>query len=125
MSKVVYWMTVSLDGFVETRDGKIDWSAPSEELFRYHTEDARRAGAFLYGRRTYELMEAFWPTADQDPSVPERLGFTPESVADFASAWRRSALVVDEPRATRAQNVDSVGPGAKLERRAGCQRDND
>ncbi len=24
MGKVVYWMTVSLDGFVETRDGNID-----------------------------------------------------------------------------------------------------
>jgi hypothetical protein len=32
MSKVVYWMTVSLDGFVETRDGKIDWTAPDEAL---------------------------------------------------------------------------------------------
>ena len=32
---VVYWMTSSLDGFVETRDGKIDWTAPDDELFRF------------------------------------------------------------------------------------------
>lgn len=34
MGKVVYWMTVSLDGFVETRDGAIDWTMPDEGLFR-------------------------------------------------------------------------------------------
>jgi hypothetical protein len=52
MSKVVYWMTVSLDGFVETRDGNIDWTMPDERLFRFHTDYARQLGAFLYGRRT-------------------------------------------------------------------------
>jgi dihydrofolate reductase len=71
MSKVVYWMTVSLDGFVETRDGKIDWSAPDDELFRFHIEDARRVGAFLHGRRMYEGMASVWPTADQNPSFSE------------------------------------------------------
>jgi hypothetical protein len=30
LSKIVYWMSVSLDGFVETRDGKIDWTAAGE-----------------------------------------------------------------------------------------------
>jgi hypothetical protein len=34
MSKVVYRMTVSLDGFVETRDGKIDWTAPDDPALR-------------------------------------------------------------------------------------------
>jgi dihydrofolate reductase len=62
MSKVVYWMSVSLDGFVETRDGKIDWTAPGEELHRFFNECARKVGAFLYGRRSYELMAGFWPT---------------------------------------------------------------
>jgi hypothetical protein len=32
MNKVVYWMTVSLDAFVDTRGGKIDWTAPDDEL---------------------------------------------------------------------------------------------
>ncbi len=59
MGKVVYWMTVSLDGFVETRDGNIDWTMPDEGLFRFHTDYARQLGAFLYGRRTYQLMADF------------------------------------------------------------------
>ncbi len=63
MSKVVYWMSMSLDGFVETRHGKIGWTAPDEELHRFFNESACKFGAFLYGRRTYELMAGFWPTA--------------------------------------------------------------
>jgi dihydrofolate reductase len=87
MSKVVYWMSVSLDGFVETRDGKIDFTAPSEELHRFFNEYARHEGAFLCGRRTYELMASYWPTADSDPSAPE-------PIVDYARIWRRVPKVV-------------------------------
>jgi dihydrofolate reductase len=87
MGKVVYWMSVSLDGFVETRDRKIDWTAPDEELHRFFNEDARKMSVFLYGRRTYELMAAFWPTADASPSAPEY-------IVDFARIWKSKPKVV-------------------------------
>jgi dihydrofolate reductase len=80
-------MSVSLDGFVETRDGKIDWTAPDDELHRFFNEHAREVGAFLYGRRSYELMASFWPTADQNPSAPE-------PIAEFARIWRRTPKLV-------------------------------
>jgi len=32
MRKVIYSMTVSLDGFIAGPDGEIDWSPPDEEL---------------------------------------------------------------------------------------------
>jgi hypothetical protein len=53
MSKVVYSMSVSLDGFVETRDGKIDWTAAYDEFHRFFNDCARKVDAFLYryGRR--------------------------------------------------------------------------
>jgi len=87
VSKVVYWMAVSLDGFVETRDGKIDWTAPDDELHRFFNDYAGKVGAFLYGRRSYELMTGFWPTADANPSAPE-------PIAEFARIWRRTPKVV-------------------------------
>ena len=36
MRKLIYSMTVSLDGFIAGPDGAIDWSVPDEELFRFH-----------------------------------------------------------------------------------------
>jgi len=87
VSNVVYWMTVSLDGFVETLDGKIDWTAPDAELHRFLNESARKLGAFLHGRRMYEGMASVWPTADQNPSFTEDL-------REFGRIWMRTPKVV-------------------------------
>src|SRR5580698_7701174 len=87
MSKVVYWMTVSLDGFVETSDGKIDWTAPDAELPRFLNESARKLGAFLHGRRMYEGMASVWPTAEQNASFSEDL-------REFGRIWMLTPKVV-------------------------------
>jgi dihydrofolate reductase len=111
MGKVVYWMTVSLDGFVETRDGSIDWSMPDEELFRFHTDYARTLGAFLNGRRTYEAMASFWPTAGLDPSAPTRVGELPPAlVAEFARVWR------SKPKVVFSKTLGSVGHNCRVAR---------
>jgi hypothetical protein len=44
-------MGVSLDAFIAGPNGEIDWSAPDEELHRFHNQQAREVGAHLYGRR--------------------------------------------------------------------------
>jgi dihydrofolate reductase len=95
MGKVVFWMSVSLDGFVEARDGSIDWTMPDEGLFRFLSDCTRQLGAFLYGRRTYQLMAAFWPSVGLDPAAPERVGeLGPELVTEFARIWRAKPKVV-------------------------------
>jgi dihydrofolate reductase len=59
MRKLIYSMGVSLDGFIAGPGGEIDWSAPDEELHRFHNQQARETGADLYGRRLYEAM-TYW-----------------------------------------------------------------
>ncbi len=44
MRKVIYSMSVSLDGFIAGPGGEIDWSAPDEELHRFHNERIRETG---------------------------------------------------------------------------------
>ena len=56
MRRLIYSMSVSLDGFVETRDHKIDWVLVDEELHTFFNDLYREMGAFLHGRRMYELM---------------------------------------------------------------------
>ena len=79
MSKVIYSMGVSLDGFIAGRNGEIDWSAPDEEVHRFHNEQTRELGLHLCGRRLYEVMLP-WETVDQDASDPE--------IAEFAAVWQ-------------------------------------
>jgi dihydrofolate reductase len=70
MRKLIYSMAVSLDGFIAGPAGEIDWSAPDEELHRFHNEQAREAGAQLYGRRLYEEMLP-WREAEQRPAASQ------------------------------------------------------
>jgi dihydrofolate reductase len=85
MRKLIYSMTVSLDGFISGPNGEIDWSAPSEELHRFHNAQVRELGAYLCGRRLYEEM-LFWETADQQASDPVRV--------EFAKIWQALPKVV-------------------------------
>jgi dihydrofolate reductase len=85
MRKLIYSMTVSLDGFIAGPDGAIDWSVPHEELFRFHTQRVRETGVQLCGRRLYETM-LYWETA-QETSLPEEH-------LEFARLWKALPKVV-------------------------------
>jgi dihydrofolate reductase len=87
MGNLIHSMLVSLDGFVETPERSLDWAIADEELHTFVSVQARELGAFLYGRRLYELMAGFWPTADADPAVPAH-------IAEFARIWREKPKVV-------------------------------
>jgi dihydrofolate reductase len=86
MRKLIYSMSVSLDGFIAGPGGEIDWSVPDDELFRFHTEQVRELGGHLLGRRLYETM-VYWETAEEQPSFPE-----PER--EFARIWKELPKVV-------------------------------
>ena len=103
MGTLIYGMGVSVDGYVADAKGGIDWSAPDDELHRYWNDTGREIALSLYGRRLYELMSAYWPTADQDP------GASPVT-ADFARIWR------DTPKVVFSQTLASVDWNSRLER---------
>jgi dihydrofolate reductase len=86
MPKVIYSMGVSLDGFIAGPDGDFDWSAPDEELHRFHNAQMRELGAMLCGRRLYEVM-VFWETAHLSPSISEH-------ELEFARIWQATPKVV-------------------------------
>jgi dihydrofolate reductase len=77
---VVYSMHVSLDGYVEGPNRELDWADPDAEVHSFVNDQERSAGAYLYGRRLYELMAGYWPTAGDAPGAP-----APE--VDFARIW--------------------------------------
>lgn len=116
MSRPLIWsMGVSLDGFIADRDGLIDWTAPDEELHRFHNEMAAATAVHLYGRRLYETM-VFWETAEEDPerSPVER---------DFARIYKATPKVVFSTTLTAVEGratLASADPVTEAERlRAG------
>ncbi|WOQ17860.1 dihydrofolate reductase family protein [Raineyella sp. W15-4] len=98
---LIYSMGVSVDGFINDREGGFEWGAPSDELFGFHLARVSQLGGYLCGRRLYQTM-LVWET---DPALRDTdLG------AAFADVW--SAL----PKVVFSRTLDSVQGNARLAR---------
>lgn len=72
MRKIVSFAHVSLDGFVaSTAEGmhSLGWISISEDMFSYVEQRIQQTDTALYGRVTYQMMEAYWPTAAEKPDA--------------------------------------------------------
>ncbi len=101
MGRLVYALSVSLDGFIETPSRSLEWANIDDELHSFFNEQSRHIRTSLYGRRMYELMTAYWPTAEDDPAA------TPPMV-EFARIWR------DIPRVVFSRSLLEVDAGSRL-----------
>lgn len=62
-------MHTSLDGFVAGPKGEMDWIHVEDEIFDFASKRTNAADTALYGRVTYEMMQAYWPTAANQPNA--------------------------------------------------------
>jgi dihydrofolate reductase len=69
MRKLVLFMHTSLDGFVAGPNREMDWIHVDEEIFDFSGERTNRSDTALYGRVTYEMMQAYWPDAASQPAA--------------------------------------------------------
>ncbi|MBS1956029.1 MAG: dihydrofolate reductase [Cyanobacteria bacterium SZAS-4] len=99
MRKLIYAMTVSLDGYINAPDGGINWSPPDDELFRFHTKRVENTDVQLLGRRLYETM-LYWETVDVGSLDADHL--------KFATIWK--AL----PKIVISTTLESVGSNCRL-----------
>jgi len=70
MRNLIYSMMVSLDGFVEGPGDSIDWLIVDEEIHSFINDQQAEIGEYLHGRQMYELMSAYWPTAEDNSDNP-------------------------------------------------------
>ncbi len=80
MRRVILWMQQTVDGYAEGPNGEFDWPVVLPEMNRFFNARARELGGFLYGRKVFQMMAGFWPTADVEPATPE--------TGEFARIWR-------------------------------------
>jgi dihydrofolate reductase len=96
---LIYSMSISADGFIADREGAFGFTVPSDEQFRFHTEQTREIGGFIIGRRLYETL-LVWET---DPALREG-----ELRAAFADAY--CAI----PKVVFSRTLDTVQGNARL-----------
>ena len=86
MSKLIYFMPMSMDGFISGEPDDYDWSAPDEEVSGLINDLHRPIGTYLYGRNNYEMMTV-WETPDAIPDM------TP-GMMEWARIWQAADKIV-------------------------------
>ena len=80
MKKVIFQMSVSLDGYFEGPNGELDWHVVDEEFNDFAIETLKATEVLIMGRKVYELMASYWPNAPEDSGVRDLMNGTPKLV---------------------------------------------
>jgi len=103
MSNLIYFMLMSLDGFIAGETDSMDWSVPDEEISAFINDRMDPIGTYLCGRKMYETMMV-WQTPDVIPDL------TP-TMRDFARIWQAADKIV------YSRTLETVStPKTRLER---------
>jgi dihydrofolate reductase len=72
MRKLFLQMNVSLDGYIEDARRELDWHFVDDAFEEYCNNVLRSIDGMLLGRVAYELLAAYWPTADKNPAATQK-----------------------------------------------------
>jgi dihydrofolate reductase len=67
--KIVVFDRISADGYFSAADGALDWAVPDADLDKGAAGKLDDSDAMLFGRRTYDMFESFWPHVLKDPAT--------------------------------------------------------
>jgi dihydrofolate reductase len=79
MRKLVLFMHISLDGRTTSATGGMEWVKVSDEMFERADKQSAQSDLALYGHGTFNIMDAYWPTAGDEPDADKH--------AKTHSAW--------------------------------------
>ncbi len=66
MRKVILSMMISADGYIEGNDPEYNWHIWDNEMAVYMMDFFTTVDTFIYGRKSYESMIAYWPNLSDE-----------------------------------------------------------
>jgi dihydrofolate reductase len=96
MRKLIMKMSISVDGFVSGPNGGNDWvfKTGDEESLAWSLGQTREAGLIIMGRKSFESLAAYWPTATGPFAAPmneiPKAVFTKKGFAGIAPGAEQS-----------------------------------
>jgi dihydrofolate reductase len=94
-------MMTTVDGYFEGPNKELDWHVVDDEFFQQAIDLLDSADLLLFGRVTYEMMAAYWPTAEgikDDPIIAEKMNSLPKVVFSTTlknAGWHNTRIVHD------------------------------
>lgn len=99
MRPLFVFLMTSLDGRTADANGDVSWHNVDDEFNEFCHRQLQEADTLLLGRKTFQLMESFWPTAEAHHA-------SPNVAADMNS--KRKVVVSSTLRETTWTNVEFI-----------------
>ena len=126
MSRLNMFNNVSLDGYFTDANNDMSWAhagGDDPEFQAFVAGNAQGKSALVFGRVTYEMMAAFWPTpmaAQMMPQVAKGMNAAPKYVFSRTmkkAEWENTTVLNGDPaqeiaRLKRDQNMTILGSGS-------------
>src|SRR5262249_12427806 len=107
MGRLVVTEFMTLDGVMEApgaeehRSGRNAWAlrTTDEEMQRFNGEQLDAAAALLFGRTTYQIWAAFWPSLPDENPTRDRIDDLPKFVVSRSLAradWVNTTIVAGD-----------------------------
>jgi len=100
MRRLRSYTSISLDGYFTDAKGDMSWAHKRDDEWNaFASSNASGDAALLFGRVTYEMMKAFWPTpqaAQQMPEVAAGMNRMPKYVVSRtlgAADWQNTTVL--------------------------------
>ncbi len=127
MRKLHVFESISVDGYFTDANGDMSWAHAGREdpeFTEWVGGNASGGGELLFGRKTYQMMEAFWTTpvaAKQMPAVAKGMNAARKYVASktIQPAWNNTHLLkgdlvhaVKDLKASEGPGITILGSGS-------------
>jgi dihydrofolate reductase len=104
MRKLRVFESISIDGYFTDASGDMSWAHAGREDAEFADwvgGNANSGGELLFGRKTYQMMESFWPTpvaAQRMPQVAKGMNAARKYVASrtIKPTWNNTHLLEPE-----------------------------
>jgi len=101
MRKVALLAHISLDGYVSGENGEFDGFEAGEENLRFVCKLTRDADAALFGRKSYQLLDQYWPIAK------DRAGAS-EGEIEYSNWYNNATKVVISKTLTKGNSTNTT-----------------
>lgn len=112
-------MMTSLDGYMEGENHDLSWHHVDDEFNEFAAKQMKEADTILFGRKTYELMESYWPSKEgleDDPVIANMMNNTRKVVFSHTlekvtetDIWKNVTLVKDHVGVEVARLKEQAG----------------
>ncbi len=97
MRKIIAQEMVTVDGYFAGPNGELDWFVWDDVLKNLSRDMLKSVDTLLFGRVTYDMMAAYWPTvSDEDPVIQKAMNGLPKIVFSRSlekAEWNNTRLV--------------------------------